>query len=101
MAAEGPGEHCVAGKSHARRDSDDWLGPGEQAAGRSFKPESKRVLLRRFTRHGAERAMEVKWRPSGARRERIQRHILIEAVAQVSQHLQDFPFAWHRRLNDR
>ncbi|MEO8256492.1 MAG: hypothetical protein ABI868_04020 [Acidobacteriota bacterium] len=95
MAAKGAREHLMAGETDAGGDRHDGLGVRQQPGGRPFEPEPQSVLLRRFARDRAERAMEMKRRPSRARGQVLQRHVIVETAADVSKQLQDFACTWH------
>jgi hypothetical protein len=85
----------MAGESGVRGDAEHWIDARSQPRGRPLEAQPLCVLLRRLADDSAELAMKVKRRPAGLCRERVERHIAIQAVAQRLEELQDVALGWH------
>lgn len=78
LAAKCAGEHGVAGKPNGDRYSQHGLVAGQEPGGRACETQTLRMLPWRLTAKPAERAVQVRSRPTGASRQGLQREVLVE-----------------------
>ena len=75
----------------------DRVGSRCQPRRRLLQPQPLRVPLRGFAGHVPEGAVKVERRPSGPRRQPVERDVAIQASAQAAEQLEDVSLGGHRQ----
>jgi hypothetical protein len=100
-APKGAAEDFVAAEARGRGDLDHPFGAAGQPGCGPLEAQPQHVLLRGLADHLPERPVEVERRPAGARRQRVERQVVVETTVQVAEQLQDVALGGHRLRNDR
>jgi hypothetical protein len=84
-------------KSRRERNVQNRVVAGKQSRGSSFQAQTQRVLLWRLADHPREGAVKMERRPARTRRERIKRHVRVEATTNCTEQLEQVSIGRHQQ----